>query len=437
MLKGLSDKLRSAVDRISGMSVVDKDAIDDVLRDIQRALLSADVDVKLVLELTDSIRKKAFEKLPEGLTRREHITKVIFDELVKILGETKSPVSLAPKKILLAGLFGSGKTSTAAKLARFYQKKGLRTAVVCCDTARPAAFEQLQQLAQKIDVPFYGEKNVKNAEKIVRNAVREVKADVIIVDSSGRNALDNSLVEEIKAINDVLKADEKILVIPADIGQAAKEQANAFHKALNITDVIVTKLDATAKGGGALTACYETGAKVKFITVGETPEDLEHYDPEKFVSRLLGFPDLETLLEKAKSVVDAEKAEKVVKGDFDLEDFYSQIEGMQKMGPMSQMLDMMGLGKMGGKIKGMDVQEQKMKKWKYVIQSMTRQEKSDPDVINSSRIRRIAKGSGTSESDVRELIASYHKVKKMMKQFSPGKLKRGGFSSLFRQFGMG
>lgn len=436
MLKSLSEKLRSAIDRLSHMGIVDKEAIDEILRDIQRALLSADVDVNLVMELTENIKKQAFEKLPEGLSRREHIVKIVYDELTRVMGEKKSAVELKSKKILLIGLYGSGKTTTAAKLARFYQKKGLKCAMVCCDTYRPAAYEQLQQLAEKIDAPFYGEKGEKNPSKVLKNSLQEVKADIIIVDSSGRNALDESLIDEIKSINDVLNADEKILVIPADIGQAAKEQANAFHKALGITDVIVTKLDATAKGGGALTACYETGAKVKFITVGETVEDLEQYDPPKFVSRLLGFPDLETLLEKARSVVDTKKAEKIVKGDFDIEDFYSQIEGMKKMGPISQMLEMAGLGKLGEKAKGMDVQEQKMEKWKYIIQSMTKDEKANPDIINSSRTRRIAAGSGCRESDVRELVASYSKVKKMMKQFSPSKLKRGGFGSLFRQMGL-
>jgi len=437
MLKGLSEKLRSAIDRISHMAVVDKEAVEEIIRDVQRALLSADVDVKLVFQLTDSIRNKAFEKLPEGLSRREHIIKIIYDELTKVMGETKSVVELKQKKILLIGLYGSGKTSTAAKLARFYQRKGLRPALICCDTYRPAAFEQLMQLAKKIDTPFYGEKGEKNSERILKNTLPHVRADVIIVDSSGRNALDNSLIDEIKKLNDTLKPDERILVIPADIGQAAKEQANAFHRALGITDVIVTKLDATAKGGGALTACYETGAKVRFITVGETVEDIEQYDPQKFVSRLLGFPDLETLLEKARSVVDESKAKKLVKGEFDIEEFYSQIEGMQKMGPMAQMMEMAGLGKIAGKVKGLDVQEQKMKKWKYVIQSMTKEERANPDIINSSRVRRIANGSGTKEQDVRELIASYSKVKKMMKQVNIGKLKRGGFGNLFRQFGLG
>jgi signal recognition particle subunit SRP54 len=435
MLKGLSDKLRAAVDRLSKSGVVDKKAVDEAVLDIQRALLSADVDVGLVVSLTENIKKRAFESPPQGLTRKEYVIKVVYDELVRILGEHKSEISLTKKRVLLCGLFGSGKTSTAAKLARFYQKKGMKPLLVACDTFRPAAYEQLQQLAQKIDAPFYGEKGEKNAAKIAANALRAAKADVIIVDTSGRNALDESLIDEIKGINDVVQADERILVIPADIGQAAKQQADAFHKALGITDVIVTKLDATAKGGGSLTACHSTGAGVKFITVGETTEDLEVYDPEKFVSRLLGFPDLETLLEKARSVVDVKKAEKLVKGDFDIEDFYSQIESMQKMGPMSQMLEMAGMGKIAGKV-DTTKQESKMKKWRFMIQSMTKDEKSNPEIINASRIRRIALGSGCQESDVRELVSSYAKVKKMMKQINPAKMQRGGLGGLFRQFGI-
>ena len=249
------------------------------------------------------------------------------------------------------------------------------------------------------------------------------------------------MIDEIKKLNKILKESidaqgtsvgfEKILVIPADIGQVAKEQAEAFHSALGITDVIVTKLDATAKGGGALTACHTTGAKVKFITVGEKTDDIEEYNPEKFVARLIGFPDLETLLEKARAVVDEKKAEKVIKGEFDLGDFYSQIESMQKMGPMSQVLDMMGLGKLSGKVPGgLDVQEEKMKKWRFILQSMTPGEKADPEMISSSRVSRIAKGSSCDESEVRELIANYNKTKKLMKRFSPEKMKRSGAASL-------
>lgn len=433
---GLSQKLREAIDKLTRSSV-DKQAIDELTREIQRALLSADVDVQLVLEMSERIKKKASSDLPAGLTRKEHVVKVVYEELTEIMGGQKPVIELKPKKILLVGLYGSGKTSTAAKLARFYQKKGLKPFLVCCDTVRPAAFEQLQQLANKIDVPFYGEKGEKDSSKVLKNALKHTHGDVIIVDSSGRNALDSSLIDEIKKLNQLLSPDERILVIPSDIGQAAKQQANAFHDALGITDVIVTKLDATAKGGGALTACSLTGAKVRFITVGETSEDIQQYDPEKFVARLIGFPDLESLLEKARSVVDEKSAKKIITGDFTMDDFMAQLDAMQKMGPMSQILDMAGLGKLAAKRGDISEQESKMKRWKFVIQSMTKEERNNPEIINSSRVRRIAAGSGMRESEVRELLANYSKIKKVMKQFSPGKLKRGSFGSLFRQFGMG
>jgi signal recognition particle subunit SRP54 len=435
MLGGLSDKLRSAINRITGAGNIDKAVIEDVVRDIQRALLSADVDVSLVMEMSEQIKKKASGDVPSGMTRREHVVKVVYEELTNVMGREKAAVDLKPKRVLLVGLYGSGKTSTAAKLARFYQKKGLKPFLICCDTVRPAAFEQLQQLAKKIDVPFYGEKGEKDSAKVLRNALKHVHGDLIIVDSSGRNALEKDLIDEIKELNDILKPEEKILVIPSDIGQAAKQQATAFHDALGISDVIVTKLDATAKGGGALTACNLTGAKVKFIAIGETPEDLQTYDPEKFVSRLIGFADLPTLLEKARSVVDEKSAKNIMSGEFTMDDFMAQLESLQKMGSMRQMLEMAGLGSIAGK-GNIEGQESKMKRWKYAIQSMTKKERESPEMISSPRIRRIAKGSGLPESDVRELLSNYSKIKKMMKQFSPSKMKRGGFGGMFRQFGL-
>src|SRR3989338_4040471 len=442
MLKGLSSKLRESLEKLARGNA-DKEAVEDLLRDIQRSLISSDVDVSLVFGLTESMRKRCFENLPSGMTRKEHVIRIVYEELTRIMGGTKPEISLGQKKILLVGLYASGKTSTAAKLAKFYKNKGLRTVLVACDTIRPAAYEQLQQLAEKIESPFYGERGEKDPSKILGNALKKTEGDVIIIDSSGRSALDENLIEEIKRINKTAENSlkqgehlEKILVIPADIGQAAREQAASFHEALGITDVIVTKLDATAKGGGALTACSQTGAKVKFITVGETADDLELYNPEKFVARLIGFADLEGLLEKARSAIDEKKAEKVIKGDFDIEDFYSQIEGMGKMGSMTQIMEMPGLGRMASKVPNMDVQQERMKKWKYVIQSMTLEEKANPDIMTPSRIQRISKGSGCLESEIRELLNSYAKSKKMIKKLSPAKLKRGGMAGLFRQFGM-
>ena len=429
------EKLRESIEKISRLGIVDAGHVEELVRDMQRTLLSADVDVALVMQLSNSIKKRCMEKLPEGLSRKEHVIKVVYEELTDILGGEKSEIALKPKRILLAGLYGTGKTSTAAKLARFYQKKGLKAALVCCDVDRPAAYEQLKQLAEKIDAPFYGEKGSKDARKIIRDAIGKLNADIIIADSSGRNALDIQLIAEINGINDEMKPDEKILVIPADIGQAARAQAKAFHEALGITDVIVTKTDATAKGGGAITACYETGASVKFITNGEGVDSLEQYEPKKFVGRIIGFPDMETLLEKASSAMDEKKAEKVMSGDFDIEEFYSQFESIKKMGSFSQILDMMGLGKIKGKV-NIEGQEEKIRKWRFIIDSMTPKERKNPDVLDSSRIKRIAAGSGAPESDVREFFGNYSKAKKMMKNISPSKMKRGGMGGMLRKFGI-
>ncbi len=440
MLERLSKSLRGTLDKIARMGVVDKNVVEEIVRDIQRSLLAADVNVDLVLKLTEKIKERALkEKLPKGLTRREHLIKVVYEEITEFLGKEKAKVSLKKQKILLIGLFGSGKTSTAAKLARFYQKAGLKVGLICCDVVRPAAFDQLRQLARKLSVPIYGEKKAKDSSKVLREALNEVRGkDVIIVDSSGRDALDKKMIEEIKSLDKILKPDERFLVLPADIGQAAKKQAEAFHKAVGITGVIVTKLDSTAKGGGALSACVTTAAKVKFIGVGEKPDDLEVYDPKRFVSKMLGFGDLEGLLEKAKSV-DISAAEKMVTGEFTLEDFVNQMDNVKSMGSMKELLDMIpGMGKLMGKLPegSLEEQEEKMKRWSVIVKSMTPEEREKPEILNHSRIERIARGSGTKSSDVKELLKYFNQSKKLMKQASPGKLKRGQLGKILKQFGL-
>ena len=425
MLEKLSQGLRGAIEKLTRSSLVDKEVVEETLRELQRALLGSDVDVKLVFDMSDRLRKRANEELPKGLSRKEHMIKAVYEELTAVMG-IEPKVNMGKQRILLLGLFGSGKTSTSAKLARFYQKRGLKPALICCDTFRPAAYEQLEQLSRQINVPFYGEKGEKNPAKIVKNGLEKFSSfDIIIVDSSGRDALDEEMIREIKAISDAFNPDEKFLVLPADIGQAVKQQASAFQEALKITGVIVTKMDATAKGGGALTACSESRAQVKFIAVGEKPEDLETYDPKKFVSRLVGFGDIEGLLEKVKEVSEPELAERLLSNEFSMGDFISQIESMGKVGTMDKILDMMGMSGMASKLPKdmLNVQEAKMKKWKHMASSMTKEEKDNPEIINASRITRIAKGSGASENDVRELLSSYKKVKKMTRMLSPGKLK--------------
>ena len=417
--------LRKLIDKISSMVIVDKKAVDEAIKELQRILLSSDVDVELVFKLSEDIRNKAFGKLPTGMTRKEFVVKLLYDEITGILGGTRPKVNLDKQEILLAGLFGSGKTSTAAKLANFYKKRGLKPYLIPCDVHRPAAFDQLKQLAEQVGVDFYDVRG-SDAVKILKDASKNFdKYDVIIVDTAGRSALDRKLIEEIKQLKDIMKPDETYLIIPADIGQSAKKQALEFKKALDISGVIVTKTDSTAKAGGALAACNETKATIKFITVGERINDIEIYDPQRFVSRLLGFGDLQTLLEKAKENVDEKKAKKIVSGDFTIEDFISQIKSVNKMGPIESILDMMGLKGVKIPKNKLKAQEEKIKKWEHIVNSMTKEEKKDPSIINYSRIKRISKGCGVEEKDVKEFIKNFLQTKKMIKKVKPGTLKRG------------
>jgi signal recognition particle subunit SRP54 len=433
--KGLSNLIRKL---LTG-TTIDKKAVEEILQDLRRILIQADVDVKLTDSLVESIRKKCLEeKIPAGLTLREHVLKTIYNELVKLLGEKPAGL-LGKKRIILVGLFGSGKTTTAGKLGKYFLKQGLRAALVCLDYHRPAAPEQLKQIGQKIGLPVYVEDS-KDPYSTAKNALQKFsKYDVLIFDTAGRDALDAKLAEELKKINEIVKPDEILLVIPADLGKVAKKQSEEFHKLVGITGIIITKMDGTAKAGGALAACSATGAKVKFIGTGERMKDFEVYYPERFVSRLLGLGDLETLLEKAKEAeIKPEKVEKIVEGKFTMQDFLEQIEAMQKMGPFSKILKMIpGLGMSNIPEELLEQQEEKLKHFKYMIQSMTIEERENPDVINESRIRRIAKGSGRSEAEVRELLNQYKKMKKLLKMIG-GKtgLKRGALAKIAKQFGL-
>ncbi|MFH0829863.1 MAG: signal recognition particle protein Srp54 [Candidatus Aenigmatarchaeota archaeon] len=439
MLDKLGEGLRSALKKLAGAGSIDKAAVDELAKDIQRALLSGDVDVRLAQELADRIRKRSLDEKPKpGQTAREHVVRVVYEELVRLVGSGGS-VAIKPGKILLCGLFGSGKTTTAGKLARFYQKRGLKPALVACDVVRPAAYEQLKQLSEQVHAGFYGEKGEKDSAKVLRNALQKLKADVIIIDSSGRDALDGSMINELKTLNEIAKPDERILVIPADLGQAARVQADAFQKAVHITGVIITKLDGTAKGGGALTAAAVTGAPVKWIGTGEKSDALEVFEPDRFVSRLIGWGDIQALVEKAKEAIAPEKAEKMVErmmeSKFTLDDFYEQIKAMQNMGPLGDVLGMMPGGMKLPKNVDVSKQEGKMKKWKYAIESMTPAERADPSIITPSRILRISKGSGVPEADIRELLKGYEQTKRLMKQLGGGAgMKRGALANLAKRF---
>jgi len=416
--------MREILGRITKSGVIDKKQVDEIVKDIQRTLITADVSIPLVKEVSERIREKALdEKLPAGVSRREHLIRIIYDELVRILGGEKYSPRMEKHKILLVGLFGSGKTTMVGKLSRHYLKRGLSTAAITTDTWRPAAYEQLEQLGAKIGFPVLGGKG-NNALKILEESLSKYKGqDILIVDSAGRDSLSEELIQEIKKIKERLQPDEVFLVISADIGQTASKQARAFNDAVGLTGVIVTKTDSSGRAGGALSACNQAGVPVAFISTGEKPEDFEVFDAEKFVSRLLGFPDLGELLKKVQEAVEEAEfsPEDLLKQDYNLRAFYKQLEAMKKMGPLKKVLEMLGVGSVPKEM--VEESEEKLKTFKVIMDSMTKQELEHPEEIKSSRIKRIAKGSGRTEKEVRELLKQYETSKKMIKKIKKGKFR--------------
>ncbi|MFH1182068.1 MAG: signal recognition particle protein Srp54, partial [Candidatus Woesearchaeota archaeon] len=434
VLDNLGESLKNTLQKIAKSIFVDSRLVDELVKEIQRALLQADVNVKLVLELSNRIRERALkEEAPAGLTKKEHVINIVYNELVKLLGSEEKQIDFSEKttKILLAGLFGSGKTTTAGKLAAYFQKRGKKIALIQLDVWRPAAYEQLEQIGKKLNVPVFGNKAEKDALKIWKSFESQLKDyDIVIVDTAGRDALSKELIEELIRITNAVKPQQSLLVISADIGQTAEKQATAFHEACNVNGVIITKMEGTAKGGGALSACSISGSPVMFIGVGEKLEDLEKFNPKGFVGRLLGMGDIEALLEKAQEAITEEEAQdlgkKFLKGEFSLLDLYDQMEAMKKMGPLSKVMEMIpGMGQLKMPKDMLEIQEGKLKKWKIAMDSMTKAELEDPEVMNQSRLDRISKGSGISSADIREMIKQYRQSKKMIKQFkNPKQMER-------------
>jgi len=439
MLEKLSDALKSGIKRFVSAIFIDEKTLNALVNDIQRALLQSDVAVDLVFSISESIKKRAKEEIGKGHVAKEYIVKIVYEELVKILGEegNKIDITKKPIRILLIGLFGNGKTTSAAKMAKFFQKRGLKVCLVGLDTFRLAAYEQLVQLGDKIHVPVFGNPKEKDAVKVFRQFEAETKKfDVVIVDSSGRDALKQDMIDEITNVAKAVQPHEILLVQGADIGQAANEQTTAFKKALNISGVILTKMDGTAKGGGAITACSVAGAQIKFIGVGEKIDDFEEFEPKRFVSRILGMGDLDALLEKAKELAkdkapDKDMEKRLMSGKFNLNDFKAQLETMSKMGPLTKIMDMIpGMGMSGIPKDMLNVQQDKLKKFKIIMDSMTKEELENPDIIKGNRIERIAMGSGKEQSEVRELLKQFDQLRKMMKG-----LKGKDLQKLAKRFG--
>ncbi len=438
VLDKLGGSLQDAIKKLVGAGRIDEKIVDEVVRDIQRAMLQADVNVRHVMTLSQKIKQRSLKETPPGgMNPREHVIRIVYQELINILGKSAN-VRLAPQTIMMVGLQGSGKTTTTAKLARYFQRKGLKSAVVCADTFRAGAYDQLKTLCDRMGVFFYGEKDVKDAAAITQRGLKAIeKYDVKIIDTAGRHALEKDLIKEMEDIHKISHPDHKFLVLDAAMGQLASEQARAFNASIGITGVVITKLDGTAKGGGAMSAVSDTDSAIAFIGVGETPDDLERFEADRFISRLLGMGDIKSLIEKAEETLKTEDfdMEAMLSGKFTLKDMYKQLEAVNKMGPLKQVMSMMPLGKLGMKVSDdmFAVTQEKMKKYKYIMDSMNDKELDDPKHINSPRITRIARGSGTKYEEVRELLKYHKMMQKTMKGMSGGKF---NMQKMMRKFGM-
>ncbi len=419
MLDQLGEKLRNAVRKLAGLPVVDARAVDEFVKELQRTLIAGDVEVTLVFELSKRIRESALkvEQL-KGFSTKDHVLKVIYDELVGIVGHGAQLSGERPLRVMMVGLFGSGKTTTTGKIAKWMKKRGLKVGVIGADIYRPAAREQLAQLARQVGVDFYTDDGP--ADEIVKNGLKEfVKHDVVIADTAGRNALDSDMIDELDKIKKILRPQEVLLVISGDIGQEAGRQSREFSK-VGLTGVIVTKLEGTAKGGGAITGCAAAGTPVKFVGLGEKLDDLDTFDPEGFISRLLGWGDISALLRKAEDASKEVKPEDLLNGEFTLDTFYKQLEAAGKMGPLKNVLQMLGAVNVPEEMIAQS--EGKLKKYRYMINSMSGKEKADPDLIDGSRIERIARGAGVKVDEVRELLTHFKAAKKMIKVVKRGRL---------------
>lgn len=429
--------VRNAISKITGASVVDEKAINDLIIELQRALISSDVNVKLVFELTERIKEKALrEKVHPSMSLREKIVKIVYDELVSTLGENYEPV-IQKKRILVFGLNASGKTTSISKLARFYIKKGLKVGVIAGDVHRPAAIEQLKQLSVEVKCDFF-EKGKADPKSLAVEGVKSLKDDVIIFDSAGRSAFDSELKKELKEIYEAFKPDETFLVVSADIGQVAGKQAEEFSSTVPVTGVIVTKMDGSGKGGGALTSTHATGGRIAFIGTGEKPDDFEVFDSKKFISRLIGYPDLEALLEKVKELGDErELTQAIESGEWNYTTFVIQLKSMKKIGPMKKIMQLLGLYDIPEEF--MDKSEEKLKKFEAAVNSMTVQERKNPALVKlKARQERIARGAGIKLEEMRELVINFDRVEKMYKGLkkNKGMLKKFGNLDLSKLGGL-
>lgn len=441
ILEGLSSKLTDITNRLRGKSRLTESDIKDMMREIRLALLEADVNYQVVKDFIKDVSEKARgEEVMKSLTPGQMVVKFVNEKLVEILGTSESKLAVSPTgftTIMLYGLQGAGKTTTSAKLALQLKKQGKKPLLTSVDVHRPAAAKQLEVLAKQIDVPCYIDPDQKDATVIAKMAIERARyllCDTLLVDTAGRMTIDDEMMAELVAIGDVVKPDERLLIVDAMIGQEAVNVAIAFNEAIPIDGFIMTKLDGDARGGAALSIRQMTGIPIKYIATGERVEDLESFHPDRLASRILGMGDMLSLIEKASQAIDQEEAERAYerlkKNTFTLDDMLAQLGQVKKMGSMQEMLSM--IPGLSGKISSDDVDESQFDRFRSIIQSMTPAERENHKLLNASRRKRIAAGCGRQVSDVNQLIRQFEQMQKMMKQFS-GKGSRG----LMKRLGLG
>jgi signal recognition particle subunit SRP54 len=436
MFEALSDQLNDTFARLRGKGRLTEADVDAALREVRIALLEADVNVAVVRSMLARVKERALgAEVTKSLTPAQQMIKIVHEELIVTLGEEEVPLvrpAAPPLVILIAGLQGSGKTTTAAKLANHLKSRGRRPMLVAADLQRPAAIDQLETLGKRIDVPVYVDRGAK-APKLAKAALKAARADsrnVVIIDTAGRLQIDDGLMKELAAVRKASDPDEVLLVLDAMTGQEAVNVANGFLDYTELTGLILTKLDGDARGGAAISAREVTGQPIKFVGTGEGIDDLDAFYPERMATRILGMGDVLTLIEKAETVYDEEQAQAAVAkmrdASFDLDDFLDQFQALKKMGPLQQLVGM--LPGAGSELRDVEIDDRHLGRVEAIIRSMTPAERHDPKLINGSRKRRIASGSGTRPQDVNILLKQFSEAQKMMKQFAGGKSPIPGLS---------
>ncbi|GGK14319.1 signal recognition particle protein [Caldalkalibacillus thermarum] len=446
--EGLADRLQETLRKIRGKGKVTEADVKEMMREVRLALLEADVNFKVVRDFVNRVKERAVgQEVLKSLTPGQQVIKVVNEELTALMGGENAKLAVSqrpPTVIMMVGLQGAGKTTTTGKLAKYLQKQNRNPLLVAADIYRPAAIKQLQVLGEQINVPVFSLGDKESPVVIAKKAIEQAKEqhnDYVLIDTAGRLHIDETLMNELNQIKEEVRPDEILLVVDAMTGQDAVNVAQSFNEQLNITGVILTKLDGDTRGGAALSVKAVTGQPIKFVGMGEKLDALEPFHPDRMASRILGMGDVLTLIEKAQREVDQEKAKelerKIRKMEFTFDDFLEQLEQVRNMGPLDELLSMLpGAGKMKG-LKDLKVDEKKLKQVEAIIRSMTKEEKQNPEIINASRRKRIAQGSGTSVQDVNRLLKQFQDMKKMMKQMSAlagKKKKRKGFKFPFGPF---